>query len=63
MVTHASPPEMQPLKRDPASLEMSPVLSQGLYGEVGVSAGTARVPQSQPGPLSAWDTGEEDLAR
>lgn len=50
MVTTASPPEMQPPgKVTPAyPLEMSPALSQGLDAEVGVSAGTARVPQSQP---------------
>lgn len=49
MVTTLHHPEMQPPGNvTPASLEMSPALSQGLDAEVGVSAGTARVPQSQP---------------
>lgn len=42
-------PEMQPpAKVIPASLEMSPALSQGLDAEVGVSAGPTRILQSQP---------------
>ena len=49
MVTTLHHPEMQPpAKVTPALLKMSPALSQGFDAEVGVSAGTARIPQSQP---------------